>query len=817
MAVTSARSRTSPGEGFEGGRRTQGGSGALLTTLNGLCLCLAICAVSLLASSAAGPLHVALLLALAAWQRWRWSGGGGAADARRWWWEAASLAALVFFIADLFVITRDLVGAALRLLVFIVAYHADNPQPARRARQTLGLTLIQMIAASASTTEVAFSVLMTAYLAAALWTLAAIGAEGKGSGDRVPGTGSPDPRLRAPLARMTLGAAPLVLAAGLVIFFVIPHYGTGYFRERGRALRRNLSGFSERIELGSIGSIKKSHATVMRIQRWRSEDAPPLPLRLRGVALDRFNGRAWDMSDTSRSALRPGAGGEYLVGSSRLAALTGGASGAPQSLRELLGRRDVLALQILLEPLESHVLFTPPGVISVATMNYHTVFAGRQEDLYAGGPRPRRVPYRTTSLALVDARPARAEAGPGSRTRGRGTGPAESDPSARTGNSWSSVPGAGTPGADSSSLPAIDHTSAGGDSPVVPGWDAPARTVPAIVPDGDLLPVVLSLSERDMARFLQLPDVDSRVAALRRQVTRGLTAPEDRARALESWLIREFAYSLDVNDAAVGDPLVHLLVDRQPGHCEYFATALAVLLRLEGIPSRIVTGFNGGEFSDLTGQAIVRQSDAHSWVEAWMPARGWITLDPTPPDPASVNPGLLASLWSLFDEAEIAWDTYIVGLDMQDQQSALEEVRDGFDLAVSGAVIRLRSAIATLRELAGIAEGRLPASDGALGILLLVVASASVPIAGAFIARRVRRARSPLHPATALFRSFERRVTREGAPREAWMSPAEFARLRHAPDVASAFEVARYGHPAAHHEALARLRCLVLEQVSHRP
>ncbi len=746
----------------------RGGSSVarLLTTLNGLCLCLAICAVSLLAAGAAGPLHVALLLAVTAWQRWRWSGGGGAADSRRWWWEAASLVALFFFIADLFVITRDLVGAALRLLVFIVAYHADNPQPARRARQTLGLTLIQMVAASASTTEVAFSFLMTAYLAASLWTLAAIGAAGKRSGDHVLGAGSPDPRLRAPLARMTLGAVPIVLAAGLGIFFVIPHYGTGYFREQGKSLRRDLTGFSERIELGSIGSIKKSHATVMRVQRWRSDDPPPLPLRLRGVALDRFNGRVWDMSDTSRSVMRPGPGGEYLVGASRLAALTGGVAAEPPNLREILGRRDVLSLQFLVEPLESHVLFTPPGMISVATMSYHTVFAGRQEDLYAGGPRPRRLPYRTTSLAFADARPARAGARPGSRTPESGAWPAEQGALAPAGNYSSTAPG------------------------------------------GDEQPEIAALSERDQRRFLQLPDVDPRVATLGREVTRGLAAPEDRARALESWLIRTFSYSLDVNDAAVADPLVHLLVDRQPGHCEYFATALAILLRIDGIPSRIVTGFNGGEFSDLTGQAIVRQSDAHSWVEAWLPPRGWVTLDPTPPDPAGVSPGLLASFWGLFDEAEIAWDTYIVGLDMEDQQSAFEEARDGFDLVTSGMVIRMREGIAALRELAGIAEGRLPASES-LGILLLFSAVAAAPLAGIYIRNRVRRARSPLHPATDLFRRFERRAARAGGSREAWMSPAEFARLRHAPDVASAFEAARYGPPQSRAESLANLRGLI--------
>lgn len=699
-----------------------------LTLVNGLCLCLVICAVSLIASQAVGVIHVGLLLTAAVWQWWRWGGHGGSHDARRWWWEAASIAALLFFVADLFLVTRDLVGAALRLLAFIVAYHADNPQPARRARQTLGLTLIQMIAASASTTEVVFSALMTGYLFAALWTLAAIGAAEREAGRPAVGPASPAGDLRTPIGRLTLTTAPAILAVGVAVFFVIPHYGTGYFREQGKSIRRNLTGFSDRIELGSIGSIKKSHATVMRIERKGAEGPPSLPLRLRGVALDSFDGRVWERSVQETASLPQEPTGDVVVARDWLAAVPGEAAwpnGAPRDPRL---RHGVLSLEVTLEPLESPVLFTPPYLISVRPPRVQSVHTDGHDNLFAAGPRMRRFPYATTSLATAP-RP--------------------------------------------------------GDRPVTP------------------------LTEAERARYLQRPDVSARIVELGSRVTAGIEGDAARAHALESWLITSFRYSLDVNDAAVADPLTHLLVDRRPGHCEYFATALAVLLRLQEIPARVVTGFNGGEYSELTGQTIIRQSDAHSWVEAWLPETAWTALDATPADPEAASPSILARISGFLDEMEIAWDTYIVGLDLQDQQSAILEIRDWFDMATSGIFIAVREGVAAARRWIGVPDGGLPVPDGMVGVgtiaALMVVLAAAFTLAW----RRLSATRAGLHPATEIFLRFEKNAAGGSGPRPPWMSPAEFARSLRAPEVADAYEAARYGPPGLVAAEMERLRATI--------
>ena len=73
----------------------------------------------------------------------------------------------------------------------------------------------------------------------------------------------------------------------------------------------------------------------------------------------------------------------------------------------------------------------------------------------------------------------------------------------------------------------------------------------------------------------------------------------------------------------------HIFFERKKGHCEYFASSMTVMLRTLGFPLAWSTGFRGGEYNDLTGNYIIRQKDAHSWVEAYFPEYGWVSFDPT--------------------------------------------------------------------------------------------------------------------------------------------------------------------------------------------
>src|SRR5262249_28622476 len=154
--------------------------------------------------------------------------------------------------------------------------------------------------------------------------------------------------------------------------------------------------------------------------------------------------------------------------------------------------------------------------------------------------------------------------------------------------------------------------------------------------------------------YLDLPRLDPRIPALARSVSEPSESNYDRARKIEDYLSSKYGYTLDLPGPRP-DPLAYFLFERKKGHCEYFASAMAVMLRSIGIPARMVNGFRGGEYNDLTGSYIVRESNAHSWVEAYFPEFGWVTFDPTPAAPAGPAPTGWARLALYMDAASAVW------------------------------------------------------------------------------------------------------------------------------------------------------------------
>src|SRR6185369_15838918 len=182
-------------------------------------------------------------------------------------------------------------------------------------------------------------------------------------------------------------------------------------------------------------------------------------------------------------------------------------------------------------------------------------------------------------------------------------------------------------------------------------------------------------------RYLQLPDnLDPRIPALATTIILHANASNryDAAKAIETYLQREFGYSLEMK-AGGPDPLADFLFNVRAGHCEYFSTAMAVLLRTHGIASRVVNGFLPGEYNDAAGAYTVRQSDAHSWVEVYFPETGsWVTFDPTP-SAGRVEPvhtGLAAQLQKYGEAVELLWFQYVVGYDKQEQRSLAASVHN---------------------------------------------------------------------------------------------------------------------------------------------
>ena len=186
--------------------------------------------------------------------------------------------------------------------------------------------------------------------------------------------------------------------------------------------------------------------------------------------------------------------------------------------------------------------------------------------------------------------------------------------------------------------------------------------------DSDELRLAANTTSGDMDRYLQLPPLDVRISRLSEEITAPAPSNYEKAVALERYLATHFAYTLELPSSVPRDPLADFLFQRKKGHCEYFASSMAVMLRSLRIPSRIVTGFRGGEYNDLTGQYVVRASDAHSWVEAYFPGSGWISFDPTPAGSLPARTGW--SRMSLYvDAAASFWREWIINYDVAHQRT----------------------------------------------------------------------------------------------------------------------------------------------------
>lgn len=202
------------------------------------------------------------------------------------------------------------------------------------------------------------------------------------------------------------------------------------------------------------------------------------------------------------------------------------------------------------------------------------------------------------------------------------------------------------------------------------------------VPGSDLLRADKQPYSTDVQNYRSLPAVyDLKIAELASEITATSKNRYDKALAVESYLQTNYGYTLE-QKARGKEPLSDFLFNVREGHCEYFATAMAIMLRTQGIATRIVNGFHGGEYNDTSGMTVVRQRHAHAWVEVFFPGEdAWVTFDPTPfsGQPGGVSPtGLAGTFGKYVDALEAIWIEYFVAFDDQGQRSLGRSVRSGF-------------------------------------------------------------------------------------------------------------------------------------------
>ncbi len=275
--------------------------------------------------------------------------------------------------------------------------------------------------------------------------------------------------------------------------------------------------------------------------------------------------------------------------------------------------------------------------------------------------------------------------------------------------------------------------------------------------------------------YLALPPQQAGVEALARAVAGDAATPYDAAVALVDHFHRNFRYTLDSEHGDL-DPLANFLLTNREGHCEYFASGMVVLLRLLGIPARIVNGFAGGVYNEYGDYVALRRADAHSWVEAYFPGVGWATFEPTPPAFLDMRSGrgLLADLRDAIDAVQLAWYRWVVEYNLEKQIGFLASLFRLKRASTSGFSDGMGLTRNEIREL-----GRHLRDLPWRGVGLGLVAFLGLGLVSRWTLRRRRRASSalgdPADPAVAAYRQMRKELKRHGFVRASSETQLELA------------------------------------------
>jgi protein-glutamine gamma-glutamyltransferase len=668
------------------------------------------------------------------------------------------LAYLAFFPFDIFFLSRAIVAnstnpallaallAAIHFLTFVMLVRLYSATTDRDALFLAMLAFAAMLASCILTVDTSFLILFFIFLLFGVAAFIGLEMRRSATGTLTPAISrqpTEERRLSRALSLAALSVAVGSIILGGALFFIFPRFTAGYL---GRASMQPslMTGFSDDVELGQIGEIKRNSEVVMRVKTGKPVAYPML--RWRGTALTTFDGKRWTKPHPFEEEVTSTPDGWIHLTPLGQSARSNGTQ---------------LQYTVFLEPIASSAIFVASQAISLQGN-----FAGDTSNASRGG-----------SLSYI-----------------------------RRDNTDSLLNPFGNYNALRylviSKLPALNVANlraAGAD-----------------------------YSSAVREQYLQLPPrLDSRVPDLAKRMTAGATNPYDAARAVENFLRTRYGYTLTLTGKPGDDPLANFLFVARAGHCEYFASAMTILLRTLDIPAREVNGFLPGEYNDLAGDYIVRASDAHSWVEVYFPGNGWVTFDPTPP--ASEQSGLLSRLTKYIDWIQLSWNEWVINYDFSHQvqmaqnlqrssRTWTQSLRDWFEHAQIYNRQRLKS---------------LQLRHGTLGLLLpllliLVLLMLRYELLGKLI-RRVRlywqlhtpeSAKANPLLASRLYEELLRLLERHGFARRPAETPLEFASQVQTPALAPAvreftsiYTVARYGGAPCD---TSRLRHL-LEQIREAP
>lgn len=511
---------------------------------------------------------------------------------------------------------------------------------------------------------------------------------------------------KIPSARLPVTAVALlviIIVGAAPLFFALPRVGSAGLGSNQKGLS-NVTGFSDSVSLGEIGSLLQNDQIVMRARIDQTDEKNLGALHWRGVALDTFDNKRWSKSKKDfRESFVKLERGFFLVDFP-----TANAVSTVQT--------------IYLEPTDTPVLFTLSRPLAIEGSLPSELYKDSEGAITFQRGNSERLSYKV--------------------------------------NSDRSLPAA--------SQLKFDHEKY---SP-------------------------------ETKRYLQLPEkLDERIAVLAAQITEKQTNRYDKAKAVENYLQTQFGYTLEMK-AAGEEPLADFLFNVRAGHCEYFASAMAIMLRTQGIATRIVNGFQQGEYNETADVFVVRQKDAHSWIEVYFPQENaWIPFDPTPfaeqNREANAAAGILKKFNSYLEALETFWIQYFVSYDNQEQRSLVRSLKNNlndYQATISYRLNRFQRRVSDWwKEVRG--DKGLPTSAKAVGFGAAYLSAAILCLIGIVrLFRKIRRIGvwrriyewlKQTKPATIIefYERLQTALASQGLIRAAHQTPLEFARTLEIPEV----------------------------------
>lgn len=485
-------------------------------------------------------------------------------------WTISAIIVFIFFITDYFTLTGSFLGATARFLSILLLLKLLDLKETKDHFLILYIVFFQLVIASASTVSYLYFLILFVYLSIAIITMILLNIER----DQVEITIEKKEKniLQAISKKLIFSSTLLSLLTiimSFAMFFILPRVSLGFLKDLSLDTVQ-VTGFSDRVDLGDIGEIKEDDTVVMRVETNINDINPFSSFYFRGSVLDYYDGTSWNKTSTEKKHLR------YFI---------------DKKLNVANDEGNTIEQTIHLEPLSTKAVFSA-GKIQQIKGSFSSLLIDKYGSLNFNYEPRNKTSYTTYSI----------------------TGKLKNK-----------------------------------------------------FPTKETLSTVYSA----------MPPDHERIETFTKRILKDVTGDFKKAKFIENYLKKNYKYTLKPNIKDAKHPILDFLFNTKEGFCEHYATAMALMLRTEKIPTRIVTGFLQGTWNDYGGYYVITNKDAHSWVEVYIDDIGWIVFDPTPPVPTDVKNNFMA-LTLFIDSLKQKWTSKIINFTYLDQMAMADNLRDSY-------------------------------------------------------------------------------------------------------------------------------------------